>query len=97
MSELQRVLSAGGDLLFVVPVGQPKVVFNSHRVYSFSQVVEQFPELTLNEFALIPQIGPEGVIVGASEERVLQENYGCGCFWFSRTNGTAEINGKKYV
>jgi len=84
MRELQRVLSVGGDLLFVVPVGRPKVIFNAHRVYSLGQIVEQFPELTLNEFALIPERGPEGLVVGASEERVSQEEYACGCFWFSR-------------
>jgi len=93
MSELQRVLSAGGNLLFVVPVGRPKVVFNAHRIYSFAQIIEQFPELTLNEFALIPQNGPEGLIVGASEERVSEEDYGCGCFWFSRANGQVDHGG----
>lgn len=93
MSELQRVLSVGGDLLFVVPLGRPRVVFNAHRIYSYGQIIAQFPELTLNEFALIPQSGPEGLIIGASEERVSEEDYGCGCFWFSRTNGKAEGSG----
>jgi glycosyltransferase involved in cell wall biosynthesis len=84
MSELQRVLSPNGDLLFVVPVGQPHVEFNAHRVYSYRQIIEQFSDLTLREFALIPEHGPEGLIRGASEDRVLEERYGCGCFWFSR-------------
>ncbi len=84
MSELQRVLSPGGNLLFVVPVGQPKVRFNGHRVYSSGQIVERFPDLQLEEFALIPERGPEGLIVGATEERVGREQHGCGCFWFSR-------------
>jgi glycosyltransferase involved in cell wall biosynthesis len=85
MRELQRVLSPGGNLLFVVPVGQPQVEFNAHRVYSYRQIIEQFSELGLREFALIPEHGPEGLIVGASEDRVLEERYGCGCFWFSRS------------
>jgi SAM-dependent methyltransferase len=85
MRELQRVLSPGGNLLFVVPVGQPQVEFNAHRVYSYRQIIEQFSELTLREFALIPEHGPEGLIVEASEDRVLEEHYGCGCFWFSRS------------
>ncbi len=89
MSELQRVLSVGGDLLFVVPLGRPRVVFNAHRIYSYGQIIAQFPELTLNEFALIPQSGPEGLIIGASEERASEEDYGCGCFWFSRANDKA--------
>jgi hypothetical protein len=60
------------------------VVFNAHRVYSVEQIMEQFRELALKEFTLIPEHGPEGLIVGASDERVSEENYGCGCFWFSR-------------
>jgi hypothetical protein len=93
MRELQRVLSVGGDLLFVVPVGRPKVIFNAHRVYSLKQIVEQFPELTLKEFALIPECGPEGLVVGASEERVSEEEYACGCFWFSRGAEVIEPSG----
>jgi hypothetical protein len=95
MKELQRVLSVGGDLLFVVPVGQPKVIFNAHRVYSLGQIVEQFPELILKEFALIPERGPEGLVIGASEERVSQEEYACGCFWFSRGNEALESSGEQ--
>jgi SAM-dependent methyltransferase len=30
--ELKRVLAPGGNLLFVVPVGKPSVVFNAHRI-----------------------------------------------------------------
>jgi len=97
MSELQRVLAAGGHLLFVVPVGQPKVVFNAHRVYSYDQVVEQFPDLMLKEFALIPQHGSRGLVIGASKECVSQESYGCGCFWFSREECAPENSGKKRV
>ncbi len=84
MSELQRVLGDGGDLLFVVPVGETQVLFNAHRIYAYEQVVEAFSELTLKEFALIPERGPEGWIADASEERVAEETYGCGCFWFRR-------------
>lgn len=92
MAELQRVLAPGGSLLFVVPVGRPRVRFNGHRVYAFRQVIERFPELALREFALIPGRGPEGLVVGASEERVDRERYGCGCFWFLR-RGSAHADG----
>ena len=39
INELKRVLSANGSLLFVVPIGKPKIEFNSHRIYSFDQVM----------------------------------------------------------
>lgn len=85
MAELQRVLSPGGSLLFVVPVGGPRVMFNAHRIYSYRQVLDAFPELYLKEFALItdrPEDG--GIIYNAAEELVDYQRYGCGCFWFAR-------------
>ena len=36
-SELQRVLAPGGDLLFVVPVGKPRIMYNAHRIYSYDR------------------------------------------------------------
>ena len=42
MEELQRVLAPGGDLLFVVPVGKPRILYNAHRIYSYRQVRESF-------------------------------------------------------
>jgi hypothetical protein len=42
MSELKRVLSINGNLLFVVPVGKPRVMFNAHRIYSYEQIIECF-------------------------------------------------------
>src|SRR4029079_19803272 len=38
MLDLNRVLARGGNLLFVVPTGRPRVVFNAHRIYSFDQI-----------------------------------------------------------
>jgi len=39
MDELKRVLQPGGDLLFVTPVGKPKIEFNAHRIYSYEQII----------------------------------------------------------
>ncbi|HKA13785.1 MAG TPA: DUF268 domain-containing protein [Myxococcota bacterium] len=84
MGELQRVLAPGGSLLFVVPVGRPRLRFNGHRIYSREQVLAGFPELDLAEFALIPERGSAGWIAGATAEQVAAQHYGCGCFWFQR-------------
>jgi SAM-dependent methyltransferase len=85
MKELQRVLKKGGHLLFVTPVGKPKIVFNGHRVYSYEQIIQVFDELTLVEFSLIPDNAIEqGMIEQASPELVQTQHYGCGCFWFQK-------------
>ena len=69
MGELKRVLAPGGLLLFVVPVGQPRVCFNAHRIYSYGQIVEAFAKLYLEEFALIPDDSIDGgLIINATAE-----------------------------
>jgi hypothetical protein len=85
ISELQRVLAFGGNLLFVVPIGQPKIMFNAHRIYSYEQIVNYFSELELKEFSLIPDnTKDKGLIRNATKEMADIQTYGCGCFWFTR-------------
>jgi hypothetical protein len=82
MNELKRVLKKDGDLLFVTPVGKPKIEFNAHRIYSYEQIIEYFSPLSLKEFSLIPDAG--GIIINADPALVQQQDYGCGCFWFKK-------------
>lgn len=82
IAELKRVLRPDGDLLFVTPVGKPKIEYNAHRIYSYEQIMEYFSPLTLKEFSLIPDAG--GIIENASPDLVVQQQYGCGCFWFKK-------------
>lgn len=82
IEELKRVVQPGGDLLFVTPVGQPKIEFNGQRVYSYDQIISSFAPLKLIEFSLIPDKG--GIINQASPQLIENENYGCGCFWFKK-------------
>src|SRR5260370_42324228 len=57
-AELARVLAPGGHLLMVVPMEDPpRVCFNAHRLYSYSQVMDLFPGLSLQEFTLITNEG----------------------------------------
>jgi SAM-dependent methyltransferase len=84
MRELQRVLKSGGYLLFVVPVGVPRIMFNAHRIYGYNQIIEAFDQLSLLEFSLIRELGREAPIAGATAEQVASERYGCGCFLFQR-------------
>ena len=83
ISELKRVLSVGGNLLFVVPVGKPRIVFNAHRIYSYNQIMNEFDDFDLIEFSLISDEG-DGLLLNPSEEIINDQNYGCGCFWFRK-------------
>ena len=85
MSELSRVLAVAGNLLFVVPVGAPTVMFNAHRVYSYQQIVKSFENLELVSFSLIREFPAiDGILTNASASDVAEESYGCGCFWFTK-------------
>ncbi len=82
IAELRRVLAVGGNLLFVVPVGRPRICFNAHRIYSYEQVASYFDGLQLMEFALVDDRGR--FEVGADPSRVEGQQWGCGCWWFRK-------------
>jgi SAM-dependent methyltransferase len=86
MAELKRVLAPGGNLLFVVPIGKPRVMFNAHRIYRYEQIRGYFDDLELREFALIPDHPRDGGLVyHARQELTDAQTYACGCFWFSKS------------
>jgi hypothetical protein len=82
INELKRIVKPGGDLLFVTPVGRPRIEFNGHRIYSYEQIINYFSPLQLIEFSLIPDEG--GILINAHSALVKKQNYGCGCFWFKK-------------
>jgi SAM-dependent methyltransferase len=84
MHELQRVLAPGGNLLFVVPVGKPKIVFNAHRIYSYEMIIESFKGLVCKDFSLVEDTGK--FISPCIPAQVADQLYGCGCFWFQKPN-----------
>jgi len=85
IKELKRVLKPNGNLLFVVPIGKPKIMFNAHRIYGYDQILQYFGDLQLVEFSLIPDNGFEvGIQKNATKEMADIQEYGCGCFWFKK-------------
>ncbi len=80
ISELKRVLAKDGSLLFVSPIGKPKIEFNAHRIYSYEQVLKYFDGLELKEFSLLTD--QKEFLTHADPELVKNQDYGCGCFWF---------------
>ncbi len=85
INELKRVLAPAGTLIFVTPVGQPRIEYNAHRIYSYEQVMELFTGLTLSEFSLIPDdFETYAIIEHADPNLVAKQVYGCGCFCFTK-------------
>lgn len=83
IAELIRVVATGGNLLIVVPIGKPKIIFNAHRIYSSQQFLSYFKGLKLQEFALLPDSGKGDALVYNSGRRFCdQQKYACGCFWY---------------
>ena len=88
VSELSRVVSRGGNLLFVTPVGATaRIQFNAHRIYTKQSVIDMFAAhgLELKEFSLIPEHEADGGCVKDPEEGLIaRQRYACGCFWFTK-------------
>ena len=82
IAELKRVCAVGGNLLFVVPVGIPKIMFNAHRIYHPRMILDYFDNFTLENFALITDQGK--YIENAEIELAESQIYGCGCYWLKK-------------
>jgi hypothetical protein len=86
INELKRVTAVNGNLLIVLPVGEPKVMFNAHRIYSYKQILNYFNGFELVEFALIKEHnGNLRIDANPNDiEKVTKLNGDCGCFWFRK-------------
>jgi hypothetical protein len=82
MNALQRVLAPGGRLYFSVPVGEERVEFNAHRVFSPATIVDSFPKLQLLSFSYV---GDEGDLHEETDVAAAEKcDYGCGLFIFTK-------------
>lgn len=82
-AELARVLAPGGQLLLVVPMEDPpRVCFNAHRLYSYSQVLDLFSNLSSVEFTLITNDGE--LFENADPQLLKGRAFSCGCFRFTK-------------
>lgn len=85
IKELKRVLAPRGTLIFVVPMGRPRIQYNAHRIYSYEQIMEYFSDLKLVEFSLIPDdYKKHGLVEHAEPAMVQSQSYACGCFVFTK-------------
>lgn len=89
IAELKRVLAPGGNLLFVVPVGRPRIHFNAHRIYSYASLRKIFDDLELEQSALVPDHAAAGdLLIDPPPALFDAQRYGCGCFWWRSARRT---------
>lgn len=79
---LKRVLAAGGNLYFALPVGRPRVCFNAHRIHAPETIMEYFTGLEIVEFCGVHDDERYVERVGLDEFR--ESEYACGMFWFRK-------------
>jgi len=82
IAELQRVVKPGGDLIFVVPVGKPRICFNAHRIYDPISILKYFKNMELIEFAVVTDESQFKRHV--SPDAYMNQKYACGCYYFRR-------------
>lgn len=78
MAELQRIVAPGGQLLFSLPVGRPRVCFNAHRVHDPRDVAAAFDELELVEFAGVDDAG--AFARHRRLDELVDQAYACGMY-----------------
>ena len=80
--ELQRVIRKGGKLFVSLPIGQERICFNAHRIYSPDSVVRMFSPLKLISASYVDDRGQfiENRVPPAPGDM----QYGCGFFVFEK-------------
>lgn len=76
------MLAPGGQLLFSLPVGRPRVCFNAHRIHDPLAVLAMFDELDLVEFSGIDDAG--GFRRDVDPAELVDCSYACGLYRFER-------------
>lgn len=82
INELARVCAPGGNLLLVVPVGKKRIMFNAHRIYDPEEFEHYLSGFKLMDFSLVTD--ENDFINNANYEQAQSQNYGCGCYWFTK-------------
>jgi SAM-dependent methyltransferase len=85
IAELQRVTAPGGQLLFSLPVGRPRLCFNAHRVHDPREIPALFDELELAEFSGVDDKGVFRRHRAVGE--LADQRYACGMYRLVRPTG----------
>lgn len=80
--ELARVLKPGGNLFLSLPIGKPRVCFNSHRIHKPSQILDYLKGLTLVEFSAVDDHG--NFLRNVEPNYLENSDYACGLYWMTK-------------
>ena len=80
--ELERILAPGGQLLFSLPVGEPRTAFNGHRVHDPTAIPAMFGDLELVEFAAVDDAGRFREDLSPAD--LVDAAWSCGLYRFAR-------------
>lgn len=84
---LNKLLNKNGKLYFSVPIGQQRIVFNAHRIFSIPYLLELFDNrYKIDSFSYIDDKG-NFYQNETMEQKDIDDNYGCiyGCGIFEMT------------
>ncbi len=82
MRNLERILGVGGRLWFSVPIGEDRVFFNAHRVFSPMTILEAFDGLSLVSFSAVTR--QNSLAEDVRPESYLENGYKVGLFEFTK-------------
>ena len=82
ISEIQRIVASGGDIIISVPVGRQRLVYNAHRVFSAATFADHFDKCKLVSFSIVDD---SNVFLPFVEMNIADSlDYGAGLFHFRR-------------
>lgn len=84
MDNLYKILKRNGKFYFSVPIGQQRIEFNAHKVFSVSYLMELFKDrYIIDSFSFVDDKGHLFENIKMTQENIASNfgcNYGCGIF-----------------
>lgn len=80
--ELERILQPGGQFLFAIPVGEERVEFNAHRIWSPTRPMEKLRKLKLCEFSVVTD--EDVFLERVNPQDFTRQKFACGLYVFTK-------------
>lgn len=90
LSNINKILMPGGKFYFSVPIGNQRIEFNAHRVFSIKYLMDLLePEYIISSFSYVDDKGDFFEEITLSENDIksnLNCKFGCGIFELTKKN-----------